>query len=85
MTEDPSPDMEVLVRDAWASAERLAVEVIGYPPPLRDEALRQMGEAFAEAMQAAGASDAVAREFGVQMEQTIRAFVSDIVAGDGRG
>jgi hypothetical protein len=66
---EPSPDLESLVKGAWQSAESLAVEVIGYPPALRDEVMRRMGEAFAEAMQAAGASESLARQFGEQMDQ----------------
>ena len=83
MAADPPLDMEALVKGAWASAERLAMEVVGYPPPLRDEVLRRMGVAFAEAVQAAGASESVARDFGLQMEETIRALVSDIVVSGG--
>jgi hypothetical protein len=83
MPEEPSLDLATLVKDAWQSTETLAVEVMSYPPALRDEAMRRMGEAFTEAVQGAGASESVARQFGAQMEETIRALVSDIVASGG--
>jgi hypothetical protein len=80
MSEERSLDLETLVKNAWQSTESLALEVMSYPPALRDEAMRRMGEAFTEAIQAAGASESVARQFGAQMEETVRALVSDIVA-----
>ena len=46
MAVDASPDMEALVKGAWASAERLATVVVDHLPPLRDEVLRQLGEVF---------------------------------------
>ena len=37
MAEDALSDMEALVKGAWASTERPAMEVVGYPASLRDQ------------------------------------------------
>ena len=42
------PDLQAVLDLAWQSAQRLAIDVIEYPPEQRDEVMRRMGGLFAE-------------------------------------
>lgn len=42
--DDPlPPDLQAVLDHAWQSAQRLAIDVIGYTPEQRDEVMRNMG------------------------------------------
>jgi predicted HAD superfamily phosphohydrolase len=81
---DPLPsDLQVVLDHAWQSAQRLAMDVIEYPPEQRDEVMRRMGSLFAEVAQEAGCTHEIAQEFGDAMEQTVRDYVAEIEASGG--
>jgi hypothetical protein len=68
---------------AWDVAQRLAIEVIGYPAQKREQEMQCMGILLAEVARQAGCPYEAAREFGAAMEQTIRGYVSEIEASGG--
>ena len=81
---DPAPPVIRDVLDhAWDSAQRLAIEVIEYPANKHDQVMQCMGILLTEVAREAGCTHELAHVFGAAMEQTIRHYVSEIVASGG--
>jgi hypothetical protein len=82
--DDPVPPVvRDVLDDAWQSAQRLAIDVINYPPGQRDEVMRRMGGLLTEVAREAGCTHKMAREFGNAMEDAIRDYVAEIEASGG--
>jgi hypothetical protein len=76
-------DLQAMLDHAWQSAQRLAIDVIGYPREQRDRVMRCIGDLFAEIAREAGCTHELAREYGDAMEQVVRDHVVEIEARGG--
>ena len=81
---DPAPStVEEVLDDVLESAQRLAIDVIGYSPDKRDEVMWRMGILLAQVACEAGCTHEMALEFSTAMEQVILDYVAAIEACGG--
>ena len=84
VAEDPPPsNLEDVLDDLLESAQRLAIDVIGCSPDMRDEVMVRMGILLTEVAKETGCTRELALEFGSAMEQVVRDYVAEIEASGG--
>ena len=83
MAEPVPPDVRDIFDNAWESAQRLAIYVIGFPVEERDAVMQRMGIILTEIVVEAGCPHEMALEFSTALEESIRAYVEKIEAGGG--
>jgi hypothetical protein len=81
---DPVPRTEQdVLDDLLASAQRLAIDVLEYPPDKRDEVMQRIGGLIADVASEASCTHEMALEFGAALEQVIRDYVAEIEMSGG--
>ena len=81
---DPVPRTEQdVLDDLLASAQRLAIDVIEYPPDKRDEVMQRIGGLIIDVACEARCTHEMALEFGAALEQVIRDYVAEIEMSGG--
>ena len=83
MAELAPPDLRDIFENAWESAQRLAIDVIGFPVEMRDAVMQRMGAVLTEIAVEAGCPHEMALEFSTALEESIRAYVEKIEASGG--
>src|SRR6185312_4500759 len=83
MADSAPSSLEDVLDDLLESAQRLAIDVIGCSPDMRDEVMVRMGILLTEVAKETGCTRELALEFASAMEQVVRDYVAEIEASGG--